>query len=253
MKEIKIDIIGKGNVGNHLYRALRNVCNAAMVDSRKLKGLRTDANVYFLCVSDAAIAEVAGKLDNALACTLTGDKPVIAHTSGTTPLLILSCCAERANTGVFYPLQTFTKHKEVDFGNIPVFIEGDNEGTTRKLERIGKKISRHVERADSRKREVLHVASVFCCNFANHLWMLAERYLARHGIDFDALRPLLMETALKACEISPRQAQTGPASRRDIPTLERHIAMLESEPYLRQIYSLLSDGIMKSIGKKGLD
>lgn len=236
---MKIDIIGKGNVGTHLWRAFQPECDCVCVSSRDLAGLRKDSDIYIICVSDNVIAEIAEKVAS------EADKnSVIAHTSGSTPLSALQNIAQ--HKGVFYPLQTFSKNVELDYSEIPLFIEGDNDRTENILKKCGQMISDRVLTADSGTRCNLHVASVFGCNFVNHLWTLADNYLNSKGLNFDLLMPLIKETTRKIQRTTPRKAQTGPASRNDTVTIGKHLEQLSIFPEMQEIYRILSESIVRN-------
>lgn len=230
---IKVDIIGGGNVATHLEKAFLGKTDAHRVSSRTLEALRPDADVYMISVSDDAIREVAGKIKKWISPTA-----IVAHTSGSTPLGVLKGISK--HTGVFYPLQTFSKDVALDYSEIPFFIEGESEATEKTLSDLARIISKKVTKADSEKRRDLHIASVFCCNFCNHLWALGDDYLERHGLDFSMLLPLIKETARKASQHRPVEIQTGPAVRNDNKVLEEHFRSLETEPELQDLYSLLT-------------
>lgn len=234
---MKIDIIGQGNVGSHLAKALGDKADTVSVNSRTLAGLRADADLYLISVSDDAIANVAKKLKQKV-----NKNGIVAHTSGTTPLSSLKILSNP--TGVFYPLQTFTKGIELDYAEIPFFIEAADKRTEDFLMDTARLISRNVRVADSVRRRELHVASVFCCNFSNHLWALAAGWLNERGLDFKTLLPLIKETTRKAGNGRPFENQTGPAVRHDQGVLNAHLQALEMDPELQDIYSLLSLSIM---------
>ncbi len=236
---MKIDIIGGGNVGSHLFKAFDGKADAVLVPSRTLENLREDSDLYLLAVSDNAIEHTAERV-----ASVIPENAVMAHTSGTTPLNILQ--PYHKNSGVFYPLQTFSKDVELNYEEIPFFIEGTNAKTLDALETAARLISEHITQADSKTRAELHVASVLACNFVNHLWTLSADYLAEKQLDFNMLLPLIKETTRKISRNSPRASQTGPAIRRDTRTIDRHMQLLSAHPHLREIYSLLSDSIMSS-------
>jgi predicted short-subunit dehydrogenase-like oxidoreductase (DUF2520 family) len=201
-----------------------------------LNKINRETDLFIISVHDDAIAGIAEKL--------APYKKLLAHTSGATGLEILSAITPQA--GVFYPLQTLSKNKEVDFRTVPLCIEGAGEEITRQLEQLAQTISNNVYRIDSGQRKVLHLAAVFACNFPNYLYGVAQQLLDRHQMDFEMLRPLIMETAQKVQEHLPAQVQTGPAVRNDENTMAAHLQMLADEPGLKALYSLLSQGIIKN-------
>lgn len=241
---MKIDIVGKGNVGIHLYKAFHGKADVQSVDSRSLKNLRHDSDLYIICVSDTAIREVASKL-----CSLINRNSVIAHTSGTTPLSVFE--GLDVNAGVFYPLQTFSKSRELDYTEIPVFIEAGNQTAVKTLTDAALVMGCKVKHIDSEQRKHLHIGSILACNFVNHLWTLSDNYLKAHNLDFESLLPLIKETYSKISEINPSDAQTGPAVRNDEKTLRSHLDMLKEDGNLSEIYRILSDSIKNThnIGK----
>lgn len=250
-------IIGSGNVAEALALGLagcgmrpvqvwaRNGARAAGIAA--LAGCKwacrpeelAAADLYLLAVSDRAVAEVAAALPIPPAA-------VVAHTAGSVPLEALP--AKFARRAVFYPLQTFTRGRRVDWAELPVFIEASTPELQAELETFARRLSRQVFHADSERRARLHLAAVFACNFANHMYALGERLLGNAGLDFGVLKPLVAETAAKALAApSPALVQTGPAVRGDLATQQRHAAMLDDE--LQTIYNSISQSIWETSRK----
>jgi predicted short-subunit dehydrogenase-like oxidoreductase (DUF2520 family) len=148
-----------------------------------------------------------------------------------------------SNYGVFYPLQSFTKEKAIDFGEVPVCIEACSTRVHEVLFALGKSISSKVVVLDSSQREVLHLAAVFTNNFANHMLFWAKTLVDAEGLDFNLLRPLARETVEKAFFLTPELAQTGPARRGDLKTMQSHIEQLQANPELISLYKTLSASI----------
>ena len=236
---MKIDIIGKGNVGTHLATALKDAADVASVSSRTLEGLRKGSDIYLISVADDAIADVASQV-----ATHIPSQAILVHTSGSTPLNAISGIHNL--TGVFYPLQTFSKNVSLDYADIPFFIEGCDSHTQDILCEAARLVSPSVYSADSEKRRDLHVASVLSCNFVNHLWALASGYLSEKDLPFDALKPLIRETTRKIQTASPLDVQTGPAARHDLKTIEAHMERLNGKQELKEIYRLLTLSIIRT-------
>ena len=194
------------------------------------------ADIYLLAVSDKAIPEISEQLDFG--------PGLVAHTSGSCDLTELS--ARIRKRGVFYPLQTFTSGREVDFHEIPLFIEAEREEDYTLLEALASALSDSVYRSDSSLRRKMHVAAVFVCNFVNDLYAAGEQWMQANGMDFGVLKPLIAETTRKMlASPSPRMVQTGPAVREDWPTIEKHMQMLEKYPDLKNIYEVLTAHIIQ--------
>lgn len=249
-----IVFIGAGRLATNLARALtaagghavtavysRTMAHAEAL-SRVVGGRATDqigelpreADAFILAVKDSAIAELLPRLAEG--------RPGQAffHTSGSVPMTVFG---NHACHGVIYPLQTFSKERQVDFSHIPVFIEGNCERALQLAQTLAGSVSRHVERRTSEERRVLHLAAVFACNFANHCYALAAQVLEAAGMSFDALLPLIDETALKVHAIHPRDAQTGPAIRYDEQVIEGHLGMLRDDAMAHAVYQLMSQSI----------
>ncbi|RNL54034.1 Rossmann-like and DUF2520 domain-containing protein [Pedobacter jejuensis] len=252
---MKIVIIGSGNVATHLSLALKaageeivqvfslNLNNAETLAKRiqaepisNISKINRLADLYIICVKDDAISEIAKEFND-----IDG---LVVHTSGSTDIKVLS--SELKHVGVFYPLQTFSKTKDVDFANIPVCIEATDAKQLDILKNIAHKLSSRVYTIDSEQRRVLHLAAVFACNFTNHMYAMANQILLNNNIDFDIIKPLITETADKILNDLPENVQTGPAVRNDDNTINKHLNMLADLPKLQEIYITLSNSIKLS-------
>ncbi|MEO0528914.1 MAG: DUF2520 domain-containing protein, partial [Bacteroidota bacterium] len=198
----------------------------------------SDADVYIIAVSDTAIESVSQQL--------TAKKGLIVHTSGSASIMEL-----RANerNGIFYPLQTFSKNRAVNFQNIPICIEAKKKEDLESLRKLARMISDSVYEISSEQRKSIHLAAVFVNNFTNHLYHAASEICVRNKVPFHILEPLIEETALKIKNLSPLEAQTGPARRGDTETIQKHIQQLTNDAY-RDIYSLISESISTTYGEK---
>ena len=176
------------------------------------------------------------------------EEAAVAHTAGSVPVTAIP---ERfARRAVFYPMQTFTRGREADFSVIPVFLEASSPELRPELEAFARKLSGTVIWADSAQRCKVHLAAVFACNFANHMYAVGERIVRGAGLDFDVLKPLIAETAAKACDArSPLDVQTGPAVRNDFATKARHGDLLAFDLRLKNIYSTISQSIWETSKK----
>ncbi len=191
-----------------------------------------DADAYIIAVRDDVIADVVAAVPDNGALWL--------HTSGSKGIDLFK--GHRAHYGVLWPMQSFSREVVVELDDVHFFAEASDKKTLEHLMALGHMISHHVIEADSDKRRRLHVASVFSCNFANHMWTLADEVLGDAGLPFDALLPLIRTTVDKLNNLSPAKSQTGPAIRHDTQVLDSHLAMLDGDK--REIYRLLSDSIM---------
>ena len=169
------------------------------------------------------------------------EEALMVHTAGSIPMNVWE--GHVWHYGVFYPMQTFSKQREVDFKEIPFFIEASSTEDAAFLKAIASTLSNRVYDADSEQRKSLHLAAVFTCNFTNHMYALAAELLKKYNLPFDVMLPLIDETARKVHELEPKAAQTGPAIRYDENVIGNHLRMLADDPGMQQLYELLSRSI----------
>lgn len=245
-------IIGAGNVAFHLTRALiQNTVNVRQIFSRTLDHARRvgeanniaytnkiseleKADLYIVATSDSAIEEMSHYIP-------FGDTLVV-HTSGSMPMKTLKGDYRK---GVFYPLQTFSTNRNIRYENVPFFVEAENKEDEEALYKLAEKISNEVHRVDSEKRLKVHLSGVWISNFVNHLYYIGEQICKENEIPFDVLKPLIMEAATKVQDLTPYDAQTGPARRGDQIVINKHLEIIE-DSRLQLLYKLLSESIQRT-------
>lgn len=262
MKTGSIAFIGSGNLAWHLAPELENAGYAVReVYSRKKKNavalaerlyqakvvtdlnfLQSQAKIFILAVSDDAISAVVKEL-------MLPPGSILVHTSGSQPLGILGDYAT-VHTGVFYPLQTFTRNRKVNFKDIPIFVESADPATEKILVAMAKSLTKKFVKISSADRKALHVAAVFASNFTNHMLTLSKEIMVNNHLNFDHLKPLIAETLNKSLDIGPENAQTGPAKRGDLEILDQHMELLTHDAAVSEIYKLVSQHIIDSYGVK---
>lgn len=200
-----------------------------------IKFITDESELYIICIKDDFITEIAQQLN-------LKDK-IVVHTSGSISMDVL---AHFDNYGIFYPLQTFSKETEVNISDVPFCIEANNNETQNQLLELAKTLSNNVYEINSEQRKKIHVAAVFACNFSNYLYSISEDILNENNMSFDILKPLILETAKKIQNNSPKAVQTGPAKRNDQEVLKNHINLLANNPAYQEIYKLMSEAISNS-------
>ncbi|GAA4272084.1 Rossmann-like and DUF2520 domain-containing protein [Aquimarina gracilis] len=252
---IRVVILGAGNVAQHLYAAFLKQKSINVIQCYNRKGvllhpnqnkntitqdinLLKEADIYVLAVSDDAIKKVA--------LQLPFKGKLVVHTSGSVPIEMLDNSNKK---GVFYPLQTFSKDKDVDFSTVPFCLEAENEDDLKLLKDLAGSLSKKVYKISSEQRNVLHVSAVFVNNFTNHLFSVGNDICQEHNIPFEILHPLILETTNKITKMPPSEAQTGPAIRKDNQTIERHLNIL-SHASQKELYKILTKAIQSKYGKK---
>lgn len=246
---MKIVIIGSGNVAYHLAKAFtEKQIPVSQIFGRNESALKEisneldipyssqnldDADLYLISVNDSSIEEVSRKIQNKNA--------LVAHTSGSVSRDTLSGNYRKS---VFYPLQTFSKSKKIDYSEIPFFIDAENEDDKMILKTLAETISDKVLFADDEKRKYIHLTAVFACNFVNHLYARAKEISDSQDIPFEYFLPLINETTQKINELEPRLAQTGPAIRNDEKVLKLHEKLITDDEHLK-IYKTMNESIKK--------
>ncbi len=246
----RVVLIGSGNVATSLALALNGKCHLVQVYSRSmasaealasrvgaqatndLSQIVTDADIYVISVVDDAITRVLET------CPARGGLWV--HTSGSTSIDVFK--GKRTRYGVLYPMQSFSKSCPARMHEVHIFIEGCDSCATQEVKELAMLLTNNVHEITSRERERLHVAAVFACNFANHMFTLSSEVLDEAGIPFDAMLPLIKTTIAKLDNMTPTQSQTGPAARGDVNVIERHLQSLSGDKH--DIYRLLSQSIL---------
>ncbi len=217
-------------------KLLADKLNCEAINS--LQSINRNASIFLICIKDDAITEISSKLS-----LIISTEKIITHSSGVNSPDIIDHAF--TNRGLFYPLQSFSRFKEPDWSQIPVFIEGNPESSAI-LKNLAKSISNEVYLMDEKIRTHLHLASVFANNFSNYNLVIAKKILDQSNVPFKVLKSLMKETVEKAFLIEPHDAQTGPAKRGDIHTIEKHIRLLVQEfPEYRSLYKKYSQIIQQ--------
>lgn len=251
---MKIAIIGAGNLATHLGRALlENGHDILQVYSRTMQSalalaqqvggtpinnidyLTYQADVYIVSISDAALPELIPNICRGR------EEHVFLHTAGSIPMDVFKGIT--LHYGVLYPLQTFSKDREIDFREVPCFVEGNDASTLRVITSLAESVSKYVEPMNSEDRKYLHLSAVWACNFVNHCYDVASEVLEKRHIPFNVLLPLIDETALKVHNLSPKQAQTGPAKRYDQNVIRAQAQLMKPDPLLKDLYERMSVSI----------
>ncbi len=248
-----IVIIGAGNVAYHLAHQFKKAghrilqvfskteepaeflaeeVQASFTDD--IKAINRHGSLYLIAVNDDAVEILAEQLHFPNA--------IILHTCAMLPMEILEPMSDKH--GVFYPLQTMTKGHELNFREIPVFIEASADDAGDEIYHLAKGISDKVLHADLKKRKALHLAAVFANNFSNHLFHASSQLLARSDMNLDILMPLIKETVRKIESHKPYDVQTGPAKRGDMKTVEEHLELLNDFQDFREIYLVMTESLI---------
>jgi predicted short-subunit dehydrogenase-like oxidoreductase (DUF2520 family) len=258
MQEFSIGWVGAGNISHHLLPVfLREGMNIRWIHSRnpaKASRLVEDNGLLFsadpneaevdlviLAVPDSAVVELSARWKNTA--------KALVHTSGSLPVSLLA--GGSAHAGLFYPLQTFSeKISGIEIGEIPLFIEADDELLKERLIRLCQCMGGPVFQLSGDERVRVHLAAVFAANFVTHMLSVSNELLEEYRINPAVVHPLLKETIRKAMILGPKAGQTGPALRNDIQTMNLHLEQLKDKPHWEKIYRFVSDSIGQMYARK---
>ncbi len=251
---IKIILLGAGNVGHHLSKAFDKSTEIDLVqwysrDNSKVSYNDIDteiindlskiksADIYVISISDSYVGEISEKLNVS--------EKLVVHTSGSLDLNIID---KKNRRGVFYPLQTLSKNKEIELAKVPICIESENNKDLVLLETISKYIGCKTYKIDYNERKILHLAAIFSNNFVNHMFTIAKEILDDKNLDFNILKPLINETVDKIHKLDPENAQTGPAIRNNNEIILNHIKTLKKDDH-KKLYELMTKLIKDKYGE----
>lgn len=251
----QVSFIGAGNLATQLSKALfragvsiNQVYSRTMESAHDLaKPLNAQAITDLQQVNEQADLYIFAVKDDALLQVLANfpyrNKPMV-HTAGSVSMQVLADFS--SSHGVFYPLQTFSKNKAVDFRSIPICIESSSDAFTTSLTQLALKLSGDVRYVNSTQRQALHLAAVFVCNFVNYMYAVGYDLMQQHDLDFDLLKPLIQETAQKVMKHNPREVQTGPAVRSDEKVMNKQLDFLKNNEQLQELYKFVSKQIKET-------
>ena len=255
---ISVVILGTGNVGTHLVKAIQAAEHINLVQwyCRNPKAIKSEVNAVELChdleqlkLADVYIIAVSDKAISAISNQLPFENRLVVHTSGSVAMKQLDLKLRR---GVFYPLQTFSATSELHFSDVPFCIETLNKDDSKLLQRLAAAMGSPYYMINTEQRQALHLSAVFINNFTNQLYRIAHELSDSKNINFEILKPLILETAKKIQHTSPYNAQTGPAKRNDHVTINHHLRTLENHPEYQSIYKQLTQSIQTTHGFKKL-
>ena len=244
---MKIAIIGAGSVGTNLHHAfeLKGV-KTELIHARPLtqiSNLKSEisnqlpkADVYIYTVADHVLREIVSLIHAPQALHL--------HTSGSMPIEVFG--SDKPHAGVFYFLQSFSREVLIDdWSSIPCFIEGRNIDDIAAIYSLALTLTSRIYEANQHDRERLHIAGIFANNYTNLMYRIAAEVLKDTQIPFQALLPLIDQTAAKVHTLAPVDAQTGPARRGDQQVINHHLEILDATPF-REVYQSLATLIEKA-------
>ena len=246
---IKVTILGSGNVGFHLVNLFYSSSNIILNEwysrsinfDERVKVIKeienlSESDIYIICVNDKSITQVSNKIQF--------KNKLVVHTSGSTPYSSLN---NKNRRGVFYPLQTFSKSQKLNYSEIPICIEAENDIDMEILKKLSVDLNCKYYEISFEERKTLHLAAIISNNFTNFLFGISKEIIDSKKLDFNILKPLINETVNKIHKLDPIKAQTGPARRNDINIMKMHENMLKNKE-IKSLYTLISKMIKEKYG-----
>ncbi|MDP4091805.1 MAG: DUF2520 domain-containing protein [Bacillota bacterium] len=250
---MKIGIIGAGKVGCSMAAALLSkgfeisgafsksdesisLLNSILKTSFTNNLLQTvcSSQVIFITVPDKELEKAASDIVEKVATADIKNK-VFLHCSGAEASDVLEPLKSRGgNTGSLHPLQTFADREnswKALFG-IYFGFEGDNEAES--ISRIVvKSLDSEIIDLNKQDKALYHAAACVLSNYIVTLSNMAGAFFKASGIDekegFKAFRPLMDKTIENIMELGSIKALTGPVSRGDGITLQKHLLAIQDK------------------------
>lgn len=246
-----ITIIGTGNVALQFSKLFlknnfkidciygRSNFSDSQIDKHlftdKISDISKNSDLYLVAVSDDSYIDL---LKN-----ISLKNKFIVHTSGSLDSEKLDSFSKR--WGCLYPIQTIKKNQQIEWDNIPFYIEASNNNDLELLTDFCHANNLHYSIQNSNQRNKTHIAAVAANNFIYYLLSTIKEYCDKNKINFKNLKPLLDQSLNNVLNFPAHQLQTGPAIRKDLKLIEKHLEILKSEKDLKEIYQLFSEKIIK--------
>lgn len=258
-----VSIVGAGRVGRALGRLLhelgwriggvtgRSISTARAAVRAIGAGQALDAptheilnsRVILITTPDGAVEEVALNLARLGGKEWLGK--VALHTSGALDSSVLQPLADMgAATGSMHPMQTFSFQHPPDLAKCIFGIDG-SPAALQAARKMIHQMGGVAVRLSGTNKAAYHAAGSFACVYVLALMETATRILMSQGFKrrqaMRALLPLTRQTLDNFESVGPLAAWTGPLSRGDFSTIEKHVKALgEFEPEYLETYKALS-------------
>jgi predicted short-subunit dehydrogenase-like oxidoreductase (DUF2520 family) len=258
-----VSIVGGGRVGRALGRRLHELgWRVGGVTGRSISTARAavraigagqpldapthqilNSTVVLITTPDGALESVAKNLAHLGGSEWSGK--VVLHTSGSLDSSVLQPLADLgAATGSMHPMQTFSNQNLPDLANCIFGIDG-SPAALQVARKMIHQMGGVAVRLSGANKAAYHAAGSFACVYVLALMETATRLLMTQGFKrrqaMRALLPLVRQTLNNFESVGPLAAWTGPLSRGDFSTIERHVkALADFEPEYLEAYKTLS-------------
>ncbi|MCC5941706.1 MAG: DUF2520 domain-containing protein [Balneolaceae bacterium] len=207
--------------------------------------------LLILALPDDMISPVASELAKR---QLKWDLKSVIHCSGNMSSDVLKPLADcGCLTASMHPIQTFKRGDRSErFRDIFISLEGD-EQLLNILEDLTKQLGSRFLKLNPEQKSMLHVAAVFSSNYLVALLHQVEQILEKADLTdgIQLLEPLIHQTIQNIHQKGTVDALTGPISRGDVKSVEKHINQLERDQTSLHTYKLLGEIAVTITEKRG--
>jgi predicted short-subunit dehydrogenase-like oxidoreductase (DUF2520 family) len=253
---LKIGIIGAGKVGFTLALALTKagytvnaVSSLSISSAYKLadklpsavvfegsQGVADACDIIFIATPDSAISQIAASIT-------PHPNQIVCHLAAGVPIKVLDPLrTQGAVTGVFHPLQAIGSSNAAILPGITFAIEAD-EPLFKILREMAVALGGRVIELKGDDRVLYHASAIMASNYLVTLVSLAAGLWQGFGTQEQAIRalvPLIRGTLDNIEQIGIPDCLTGPISRGDTETIEKHLRIVaEFAPQTLDAYKML--------------
>ena len=247
---MRLGVIGAGRVGASFVSAFPNetvgiLCSNASHTVEKAKALGVQpffdfstminkTDTILVAVQDDAVQGICRKLADCFSVGRGDEAVCLFHLSGAMDLTPLASVIQKGvHGGSIHPLQSFSEPCGEKLRHIYMAVDGDEVAKRRALHIVQALESKPLF-VPPEERMLYHGAACFCSNYVVTAVAIAQKLFSRwtgdEGTAARAIMPLIKGTMKNiASHGTLQQALTGPVSRGDIGTVQKHLSVLPRE------------------------
>ena len=264
-----VSIVGLGNWGSSLAHALNAagvslqevILSSARSGAGRSAWARTlplttldraqlKADVLWLCVPDAAIARVTGRIVKRVGKGgLKGQ--IVVHSSGALSAQVLQAAARAgASVASVHPVMSFATRVPVSLQGVPFGVEA--EATSRRiLNAIVRQVGGRPFAVEAGSKALYHAVGVLSSPLlVSHLAAAHEAAILAGFTPRQARRliePIVRATLDNFFLRGPGKSFSGPIARGDVQTIDLHLQALKPHPMLAGVYRSLALYALKTL------
>ncbi|MEX0944195.1 MAG: DUF2520 domain-containing protein [Balneolaceae bacterium] len=205
----------------------------------------------FLAVPDDQIKIVTKRLSE---ISIDWNSRSVIHFSGN---LVAEECSLLKDHGAaiasMHPIQTFTSGDRCErLKGITISLQGQSS-LCLELSEMVIEMGANPMQISAEQKGILHIAAVFSSNYIVSLLNISDNLLSQSGLKsgIEILEPLLKQTVQNITSKGITEALTGPVSRGDYKSVQKHINHLQKNRNILDLYKKLGSEALKIAKKKG--